>query len=446
MVMLSSLDFILIGVYFVVLLVIGYFSSRRQKEEDFLIAERKLGTWSTMATINASKSGSILMIFVALTYLWGFAAIWYFIGVVFGTMLFIPFALRLKENSKKRFYTLADYFKFNYGKGPAAIASLISIFLMFGFLVLNLMAGTKLFVFFSGWSFWLCATIMMFVILAYLLMGGFKAVVKTDILQYIAMIFILVLLTIILFSGSLIPASEWSFFDVDVMTLVGFFVVGIIFPFASPDLWQRVYSSRGKKQLKRGMLLSVLFYAFMAFLLALVALTVKVKFPSVDPDLALIYGFANLLPVGLLGLGVILLFAAIMSSIDTYIFTAASSVVQDFFNWDKEKIVRGMRKLIFVLAVVATLVSIWIQSLIIGSYIFVAAEVVLGAVVVASWIKRGIGSKTIMFGLVVGLIGFFGYLIMSLSKGSIEIGIVIITLIATLIGLGIGAVVSVLRK
>ena len=101
-----------------------------------------------MATINASKTGPILMIFVALVYLWGFSALWYFIGMVLGILLFIPFSLKLKENSKQRFYTLADYFKYNYGKKSAIFASLLSIFLMLGFLVINLMAGTKIFVFF----------------------------------------------------------------------------------------------------------------------------------------------------------------------------------------------------------------------------------------------------------------------------------------------------------
>jgi len=91
MVMLSGLDYGLIGLYFAVLLVIGYFSSRKQKDEDYLIADRKLGAWSTMATINASKTGSILMIFVALVYLWGFTAILYFIGGLLGMLVFIPF-------------------------------------------------------------------------------------------------------------------------------------------------------------------------------------------------------------------------------------------------------------------------------------------------------------------------------------------------------------------
>ncbi len=96
-------DLILIFAYFIALLLIGYFTSRKQKEEDYLIAERKLGTFSTMATVNASKTGSILMTFVALTYIWGFSAIWYFIGVVVGVLLFIPFSLKLKENSKQKY-------------------------------------------------------------------------------------------------------------------------------------------------------------------------------------------------------------------------------------------------------------------------------------------------------------------------------------------------------
>ncbi|MBU1198778.1 MAG: hypothetical protein KKF46_06345 [Nanoarchaeota archaeon] len=150
---LSSFDFALIFIYFIVLLLIGYFTHRKQKPDDFLIAQRKLGTWSTMATINASKSGSILMIFVALTYLWGFSAVWYFIGVIIGIAIFIPFALKLKQISKQKFYTLADYFKNRYGKTSAVFASLISIFLMLGLAVLNIIAGTKIFVFFTGWPF-----------------------------------------------------------------------------------------------------------------------------------------------------------------------------------------------------------------------------------------------------------------------------------------------------
>jgi solute:Na+ symporter, SSS family len=153
---LSGFDQLIIVFYFAVLLGIGWYSSRRQHDEDYLIASRNLDSWSTMATINASKTGSILMIFVALTYLWGFSAVWYFIGVIIGVFLFIPFSMRLKEKSTHTYYTLADYFKYNYGERTAKFASILTIIGMVGFLVLNLIAGSKLFVFFTGWPFW-CA-------------------------------------------------------------------------------------------------------------------------------------------------------------------------------------------------------------------------------------------------------------------------------------------------
>ena len=443
MVMLSTLDFILIFAYFAILLLIGYFTSRKQKEEDYLIAERKLGSWSTMATINASKTGPILMIFVALVYLWGFSALWYFIGMVLGILLFIPFSLKLKENSKQRFYTLADYFKYNYGKKSAIFASLLSIFLMLGFLVINLMAGTKIFVFFTGWAFWLCASIMVFIVLIYLLMGGFKAVVKTDIIQYFAMIFIMAMLALLLFNGSLIPISEWNFFKADIMTMAGFFLAGLLFPFAMPELWQRVYASKNKSTLKKGILWSAIIYAVFAFLLALVALTVKVRFPGIDPDLALIHGFANLLPAGLLGLSVVLLFAAIMSSLDTYIFTGASVIVQDFFDWDKRQTVKNMRKVIFILAVLGTLISILIQSLILGSYIFVAALVILAIPVIATWIKKSIRQRTLIYGFIFGIIGFTIFLIKTLDN--ISPTIVVVALLSTIVGLVIGGIVSIFK-
>ncbi len=56
-----------------------------------------------------------------------------------------------------------------------------------------------------------------------------------------------------------------------------------------------------------------------------------------DPDLALIHGFQNLLPQGIIGLATALLFSPIMSSLDTYIYTGASSIVQDFLKLKKNR-------------------------------------------------------------------------------------------------------------
>lgn len=438
-------DYILILLYFVILVWIGYKTSRKQKTEDYLIGERKLNSWSTMATMNASKTGSILMTFVALTFLWGFSAIWYFIGVIAGVFLFIPFAIKLKEKSKT-YYTLADYFKHNYGPSSGKISSLLSIFLMIGLAIINIIAGTKIFSFFTGWPFWICAIIMTLIIAVYLFLGGFDAVVKTDIIQYIAMILLLIIFTLILFKGTIIPSSEWNFFAADIGTIIGFFIVGILFPFASPDIWQRTYSAKDKKELKKGILLSIGTYAIFAILMAIVALIIKVKFSNIDPDLALIHGFANLLPAGLVGLAVILLFSAIMSSVDTYIYTASSAIIQDFVKTDKKELIKLIKKTILVVTLLGTLVAILIQNLVVSSYIFASFYAIIAIPTIATWVRTKINSSTLVWGFSVGIITTVSMLSLYLIKGQIEATLIIIALMSTIFGLFIGGAINYLRK
>jgi len=261
-----------------------------------------------------------------------------------------------------------------------------------------------------------------------------------------AIVFIILLLALLLFNGSLVPASEWNVFSADIITMVGFFLVGILLPFASPELWQRVYSAKGKKEVKAGLLWSIVPYGIVAFLLSLIALTVKVSFPNIDPDLALIYGFANLLPPGLLGLSVVLLFGAVMSSVDTYIFTASSAIVQDFSISNKQKTVKDIKKIIFTISLVALITAILIQSIIIGTFIFVAIVMVLAVPVIATWIKRDIKEETLIFGFTIGLILSAAYTIFSLIKGNIEPTIIVVALGSTILGLLIGGIFSMIKR
>ena len=436
---LSGLDIFFIILYFLILIFIGYISSRKQSEEDFLIGERNLGALRTMFTVNASKMGSILMAFVALVFLWGFAAVWYFIGAFIGMLLFLIFAIRVRNLSQNKYYTLADYFRYNYGKKTAKLASIGGIILMFGFLVINLIAGTKIFVFFTNWPFWAGSIIMALIVLTYLLLAGYRAVVKTDVLQYIAMFTIMVLMAILLFDGSLIPSSEWNILNINPFEAFGFLFGGILSSFGIPDLWQRVYSAKSNKELKKGWLLSVFIYAIMVVLLSLVALTVKVKFPSIVPDFALIHAFDNLLPAGLVGLAVVLLFAAIMSSADTYIFAGASSIVQDFSNKNKKETIKLIRKTIFLFVTLATLVSILIQDLIIGSYIFVAFAIVIAIQAIATWFNKNVKPISLNLGFSLGYLGLGIGIINGFFNG-FSPSMIAYVLIGSILGLIIGQI------
>ena len=439
--MLSTLDLSLIFIYFAILVWVGYSSSRKQEDEDFLLAKRNLGMWRTMFTVNATKMGTILMAFTAFTYIWGFSAVWYFIGVILGMIIFLPFALRLYKLSGGKYYTLADYFKYNYGKGPAKFASSIGIILNFGFLIISLIAVAKIFIFFTGWPFWISAVLTSSIILIYITLAGFRAVVKTDIIQYTAMMVIMLLMVIILFDGNLLSSIELNIFSGGGASVFAFLLVGVLSAFAVPEIWQRVYSSKGLKEFKKGWLISVTIYIGMVFLLTITALTVRAKFPLVDPDIALIYGFANLLPPGLIGLSIILLFAAIMSSLDTYLFTTTSSVIQDFFSFStKKKTVQAMKKTSIILTVIAVLIAIAIQDIVISSYVFASFMIVLSIPVLATWINKDVSKKTLTGGFVFGLLALITAWTYMAIIGRIEMVAVIAVLAATILGLFIGKI------
>ena len=410
MALLSTIDFIVIAAYFVAVILFGYLASRRETKEGYLIADRKLGVLSSLATINATKTGSILIVFTAFVYLFGFSAIWYFIGASVGYLVFTLFAVKLKKESKK-YYTLADYFYFNYGKLPAAFATIVNIIVMFGFLVVNLIGGAKIFSIFTGWSFWISAIIISTVVLIYLLMGGFKAVVYTDIIQYIGIVVIIILLAIVLTRGIPVGSLDWNFFSAGATTIAGFLIIGLLIPFASPDLWQRVYSAKDSKTVKKSIIYSVAIYFAVCLALAIIALAVKALLPQLDPDTALIYGFAKLLAPGVAGLAIVLLFAAIMSSIDTYAFTTSSAIIQDFFKkLRKRETVKSIKITLTVVLIIGTLVGILLQGLLISTYIFTGFIIVLAIPTLMTWFRKKVSNTTLNITFIIGFIGITYFL------------------------------------
>ena len=183
--MLTITDYLIIAAYFLVILVVGALTGRKQEKEEFLISGRKLTSLQATSTIFSSRIGAaILLTYTALVYMYGMGALWYFIGSVFGLFVFYFFGLKVKKLAdKEKFYTMPDFFFFLKGKTAGYLATLITIIIMFGWVVLNFTAGAKLVSEYTPISYNLSVIIVGVIILFYLLAGGFDAVVKTDIVQ-----------------------------------------------------------------------------------------------------------------------------------------------------------------------------------------------------------------------------------------------------------------------
>jgi Na+/proline symporter len=441
--MLTSLDYTAIIGYIVALLIIGYVYSRRETAEGFLISDRKLSLFSAAATVNASKTGAVILIYTIAIYDYGLSALWYFVGVLVGYGTFIPFVRFLYARANKKYYTLAEYFYEHYGRTAGICATIATLATQIGFLAVNLIACAKVLSFFSPLSLPTSAILIACVILVYLFMAGFKAVVKTDLFQYLAILFILVVFLIPLSLGAEIPKTEWTLMSTGIGNIASMLLLGIIMPFGQAELWQRVYAMPNVRRAQNAFIIAIVSYLPVIVALTGIALLIKAHLPGIDPDIALVQGLATLLPMGMAGLAVVVFFACFMSSIDTYTYTAASSIVQDIIKQKNAKAaVKQIRMAIPLLLLIATLIAIFVQDLLNTAFIFSGFYMVLAIPTIAFFLKKNIQKTTISTCMVVSIASILFFVTTDLWRGVMEPTFVGKVMIMSVVGLVVGGVVS----
>jgi Na+/proline symporter len=283
------------------------------------------------------------------------------------------------------------------------------------------------------WGVILCSSVVLF----YLYLGGFNAVVKTDIVQFVAIIVLFAVLGIFLLSNFSFEATQWNLMDAGPAMILPFLLVGILFPFSAPDLWQRALAAKSVRTLKKSFIFTTSLYISFGILLSLIAMVIRLKMPGIDADVALVQGFVQLLPQGLLGAGLVALFAAIMSSADSFAFICAGLLMHDIFKNDKRSI-RSLKWGILITIFLGTIAALFFQSILDASYLLASIFMMFSVVVLATWIKKGIQPITLNFAIFIGLIiTLFVGMIMGISATLIVVGI-----LGGLIGLGIGAIIS----
>lgn len=413
--MLTITDYLIIAGYFLLILVVGALTGRKQEKEDFLISGRKLTSLQATTTIFSSRIGAaILLTYTALVYMYGMGALWYFVGSVFGLFVFYFFGLGVKKLAdREKFYTMPDFFFFMKGKFAGYLATLITIIIMFGWVVLNFTAGAKLVSEYTPISYDLSVIIVGVIILLYLLAGGFDAVVKTDIVQTFGIFLLFVLMMFLLSTSDTKPQLVFmDLFHIPAMQIVSFFLAGFFIPLASPELWQRVYAIKDKKNFRQSIIMSSLFYIIVGFILLLIGLVIRADIPDIAPDTSLIVGFSRLLPVGLAGLSVVIIYSSVSSSADTYMFTASASVTQDFLEktgiTDKQHLRKTMRYSLLGLMVLGIVMALVLRDIVDATFFFVSLTMSLGLLVLVMWIAPRINRLSVNLSILFCLVGVIG--------------------------------------
>ncbi len=332
---LSTTDLVLLILYASICIGIGIWSSRNQKDEDYLIAGRKLNLWGFVMSVVASYiGGAAIVAYTAYVYKFGISAIAVFIGTAAGFLLFIPYALKIRKISRrKKFITLSDWFYYKFDKRIGLLSAMILFVVYFGMLLNQFIAGSSILANISGWSYETALLFSSLVVGIYLFAGGFRSVIKTDIFQYLVVFVLFVFMGFVLKGNRKnIVVELFDFSQMNISMTIAFFVFGIFIIFQSAEYWQRVYAAKNSKVVKKGFILSAILVIITGFIITLVGLSAHVNLPGIQAKDAFAEGLTVLLPHKYIGAGLVLIFAAIMSSADTIIFVLASSVSIDWFG------------------------------------------------------------------------------------------------------------------
>ncbi|MCH7641595.1 hypothetical protein IID22_05370 [Patescibacteria group bacterium] len=284
----------------------------------------------------------------------------------------------------------------------------ILFFAFFALLTGQFIAGASLFSPLLNISYSLAVVLLGIGTLLYLLLGGFKAVIKTDLLQFIVMTVVFLIVVFSINLGEFQP-GQLSLVGLDSLSAISLFLIGMFTIFAAPDVWQRLFSAKSIKIAKKATFLSAAGFLIFGIILSLIGIAARNNFPGIDSSEALFYGMFQLMPEAFLGLAVISILAAIMSTIDTELFYLSSSLAKDFSRHKNKKGSEELKQIIYrsliVLAGLSMLLAIFISNILLLLFALLSLTLCVAPAVMASFIWK-LKSNAVFLSMAASLASF----------------------------------------
>lgn len=392
------------------MLFIGYLAGRKQDEEGYNVYNRKLSKSGYLVSYAATYMGAGFFIAgTGYAYSYGMGLVWVLIGLVFGSIIFGFFAKWLREKTKDaNLYTLPDYIKWRFGPLTAKIIAGITILILLSDMAVQLVGGGKLLETLGVMSYSTAVIITTLVVAIYLVFSGFRAVVWTD---YVLLTAIVVLTGVIaLFSAQYFQptAEQLSLNTLPLGIIIGLFLFGVFEPFAISTYYQRIFASDSPATARKGTWLGSLAVFPAVIGILVIGIAAKKLFPDIDPDTA----FLKTIQRGgkaLSVVGALVLWAALLSTIDTVTFAASQILNRDILNKPLKR--RNMGYAIVSLMSVGLLISFIFPSVIDASILFLGGGMVIAPILFFHWFMPKLDTVTIVSALITGMASLIVYVV-----------------------------------
>jgi SSS family solute:Na+ symporter len=390
---------VLLAVFAVVMVSVGVYSRRQALNvSGFVLGGRNMGPWMTAFAYSTTYFSAVVFVGYAGQFGWryGIAATWIGLGNAFiGCLLawvLLGRRTRVMTNHINS-ATMPDFFGTRYNSPALKIVSSVIIFVFLIPYTSSIYNGlSRLFGMAFDVPYWVCVLVMAALTAVYVVLGGYVATTINDFVQGLVMLFgvVCVVAAVLVGRGGFMtalrdlaalpsdvpvsigqPGAFVSFFGPDPLNLLGVVILTSLGTWGLPQMVHKFYTIKSEKAIYAGTVISTAFALLIScgcYFLggfgrlfddpSLYGETGAVAYDRVIPFML------STLPDILIGLVVILVLSASMSTLSSLVLTSSSTLTLDFLGHtvlrhmtEKTKL-RLIRVFVVVFIAVSTLLAL----------------------------------------------------------------------------------------
>ena len=395
-----AVKIILLVAFFTVMVAVGLYSRKSTISVDgFVLGGRSVGPWLTAFAYGTSYFSAVVFVGYAGQFGWkyGLASTWIGIGnALIGSLLaWVVLGRRtrvMSQHLKSR--TMPDFFGHRYdSKAIKIVASAIAFIFLVPYTASVYNGLSRLFGMAFDIPYSVCVIAMALFTAVYVILGGYMATAINDFIQGIIMLIGIaaVIMAVLNGQGGFMeavrklaeiesdvaitagqPGAFTSFFGPDPINLLGVVVLTSLGTWGLPQMIQKFYAIKDEKAINTGTVISTLFAVVVSggcyFLGGFGRLFDHESLHNPETG-AMIYDgiipyMLSKLPDMLIGVVVVLVLSASMSTLSSLVLTSSSTLTLDFLKdnvikkMDEKKQVFVMQVLIVFFIVVSVLIAL----------------------------------------------------------------------------------------
>lgn len=401
----GTLDIGVIILYMIGMLLIGFYARGKiQTMDDFILGGRRFNKFALVGTIIATLIGSgMTMGAVGNVYENGAGGtvFWMYFGFGLGLIFFGLLVKRIRATGKR---TMSEILSDTYGKGARIVSAVIVVIYGLTIIAVNLAGLRNIIVYAFGdtitSSLTVATIIAALICIAYTSMGGFYAVVWTDVVQLVIMIAGIFFVGPILGlweTGGIEPIAKAyeseglsitnPFINGVSAASIGFFLAYFLMVPGDPTMPQRALASRDTRSGQTAYFISGFIGFGFGIALIIIGGVIHVLKPGLEnPEAALPMFIAEFYPPVIKGLCIAAIIAAVMSSFSAFLILSSTHLIYDLgtsFKKDlsEEKIHKIMPWTTIIIGIIGLIIALYITSLF--DYLYMVFSIIASALMPA---------------------------------------------------------------